>query len=254
MAKPQILDSDSTVAEINNESFTSEHVFTSPLAQLPMLDTSYLASVTDEQIEDYGTELDTYEREVWGIQKSNYRLISGHISDLIKNMYGSYSKQYKYFARQTSAEVPCLMHYGNTPNVRQVASKVKEAKLASAESSKVVLADKDMSQIDSSIQYLLQSEYQYGIDFTATNAVSMAKTVALKLLTEKSFNGIIESSDVCSDICSSTAIDVSVTSNGINAQCACGEVNKNLDINIAYDSTSNSWTHKLTGIEGLANG
>ena len=254
MAKPQIIDSQSPMSTLLAEKFTDVHTFQSPLAQIDKLSVSFLATVSDDDIEAYEEEILNYAKEYSQIQKRNLEIIQRHVSTLISNMYGSQSKQYKYMMRNFSSdhEIPCFASSSNVKSVNSIKGIVSDARKAKQSTSSVVLADRDVSQIDSAIQFLTQNGYEYGKDFSASNVVNIAKSVALQDLTNNQFANIIASGDACSDICSSTNYDAVIKDNILKIECACGESTRNLSIGFVEDK-ANVGQYKYE-LEDIANG
>jgi len=254
MAKPQIIDSQSPMSTLLEEKFTEVHTFNSPLAQIDKLSVSFLATVSDDDIEAYEEEIINYAKEYSKIQKNNLDIIQNHVSKLIGNMYGSQSKQYKYLMRNFSSyhEIPCLASADNVKSVSKVKEIISDARKANKSTSSVVLADRDVSQIDSAIQFLTQNGYEYGKDFSASNVVNIAKSVAIQDLTNKQFSDIVSSGENCSELCASERHDAVVKEDSLTVECACGEYSKDLTIGFVQD-TANVGQYKYV-LEEIANG
>ena len=253
MAKPQIIDSQSPMSVLLDEKFTEVHTFNSPLAQIDKLSVSFLATVSDDDIEAYEEEIVNYAKEYSQVQKRNLDIIQNHVAKLIGNMYGSQSKQYKYIMRNFSSnhEIPCLASADMTKSVSSVREIISDARKANKSTSSVVLADRDVSQIDSAIQFLTQNGYEYGKDFNASNVVNIAKSVAIQDLTNKEFSDIVVSGENCSEICSSQNYDTVVKDDVLNVECACGESSRNLSISFEVDTSVGQYKYVL---EDIANG
>ncbi len=254
MAKPQIIDSQSPMSVLLDEKFTEVHTFNSPLAQIDKLSVSFLATVSDDDIEAYEEEIVNYAKEYSQIQKRNLDIIQNHVAKLIGNMYGSQSKQYKYMMRNFSSnhEIPCLASLDNVKSVDSVREVISDARKANKSTSSVVLADRDVSQIDSAIQFLTQNGYEYGKDFNASNVVNIAKSVAIQDLTNKEFSDIVASGENCSELCASENHDAMVKEDIVRVECACGEYSRNLSIGFVKDTT-NVGQYKYE-LEEIANG
>lgn len=253
MAKPQIIDSQSPMSVLLDEKFTEVHTFNSPLAQIDKLSVSFLATVSDEDIEAYEEEIINYAKEYSQIQKRNLDIIKNHVAKLIGNMYGSQSKQYKYMMRNFSSdhEIPCLASLDSVKTTSKVTEIISDARKASKSTSSVVLADRDVSQIDNAIQFLTQNGYEYGKDFNASNVVNIAKSVAIQDLTNKEFSDIVVSGDKCSEICADSNYDAVVKDDVLNVECACGESSRNLSISFEADTSVGQYKYVL---EDIANG
>ena len=254
MAKPQIIDSTSPMSVLLDESFTEVHNFKSPLAQVELLSSSFLATVSDDDIDTFDSEIEAYKKDVFNIQRRNLDVITKHVGKLVANIYGSQSKQYKYMMRnfQSNHEVPCFTAMSGLRTAHDIKELVKDAKTAKNSTSSVVLADRDVSQIDNAIQYLTQNDYVYGKDFTATNAVNLAKSIAIQELADNEFKDIIASGSECSEICNETAFDAIVHDSNIKVECACGQENRNMSISIVEDTNNNG--HYKYVLEDIANG
>ena len=241
MASPQPIDSNSPMSTLLDTKFTDIHNFKSPLAQIDLLSASFLGTVSDDDIEAYETELSQHRMNVTNVQKANYQIVTSHVSKLIANIYGGQSKQYKYMMRNFSSthEVPCLSSLANLKSAQDVTSLVLDARKAKKSTSHVVLADRDVTQIDCAIQYLVQNGYVYGKDFNANNVVNIAKSVAIQDLTNNEFDGLLEQSADCSEVCSDTAYDAMVNEDIIRIECACGSASRDMSISIVEDK---AWT------------
>lgn len=252
MASPQIIDSQTPMSTLLDIKFTEVHNFKSPLAQIDLLSPAFLGTVSDNDIEEYETEIAKYQQDVSDVQRKNLNIVCGYVSKLIGNIYGSQSKQYKYIMRNfaSTSEVPCFTSVANLKAVESVTDIIRDARKAKQSTSHVVLADRDVTQIDSAIQYLVQNGYEYGKDFNASNVVNIAKSVAIQDLTDKEFAGLVAQSDECSEICSDSAYDAIVNDDIIKVECACGSATRDMTISIVED-TANSGKYKYV-LEDIA--
>lgn len=254
MASPQPIDHNTPMSTLLDVKFTEVHDFKSPLAQIDLLSSSFLATVSDDDLDAYDSEIAQYRKDVNSVLQSNLRVVTSHVAKLIGNIYGSQSKQYKYMMRNFNSdhEIPCFASTSNLKSTQDVTALVNDARKAQKSTSSVVLADRDVSQIDCAIQYLVQNGYEYGKDFNASNVVNIAKSVAIQDLTNNEFTDLIVQGDNCSDICADSNYDAMVNNEMIRLECACGESTRDMVISFVEDK-ANSGQHKYE-LEDIANG
>tara|TARA_R110000822_G_scaffold203300_3_gene340224 strand:- start:77 stop:847 length:771 start_codon:yes stop_codon:yes gene_type:complete len=256
MASPQPIDLNTPMSTLLDEKFTEVHNFQSPLAQVDLLSASFLATVTDEDIEAYDKEITDFDTTVTQIKRRNLNVMTSHISKMVGNIYGNQSKQYKYLMRnfQSNDEVPCFQASLALKSTESIRDMVNDARKANKSTSHVVLADRDVTQIDCAIQYLVQNGYEYGKDFNASNVVNLAKSVALQDLTDKEFDGFLNDRSNCSEICITEPHEVVVSNGMVNIECACGGAQRSTIISIVENPlNSGEFTYELEDIANVEN-
>tara|TARA_R100000458_G_scaffold13050_1_gene10880 strand:+ start:2757 stop:3506 length:750 start_codon:yes stop_codon:yes gene_type:complete len=230
-----------TLEELFNTKFAIKPQLKSPLQNCQKLDPSYLANVTDEDIDSYEEEYQTFLKDTLRPLAMEQDKVMEFVSHAINNIFGSNSKESKYFQRAKKSNGNSVLHtnFAKLSDIYSVKEAVKEAREYAKNNSSVALEDKDISQIDLAIKYLIEKGFKYGEDFTSSNAVNIAKTEMLHNITDDASkdSSIVEYSDDCSDVCKEQEFEISLYENVIHRECPCGAYDKTTKISIDTDDS-----------------
>jgi len=226
-----------TTDELFNTKFSVRPTLNSPLQNCEKLDTSFLANVTDEQIDAYESELNTYTTDVYRPLSRQQDKVMQFIIQAVNNIFGSNSKESKYFHRASNKGTLLSSYFNEMSDIHTVKREVAEARENSRHSSNIVLADNDVEQIDLAIKYLIEKGFTYGEDFTSSNAVNIAKSemshdIATSDTLKQSF---IKHSDNCSEVCKTQQFEMTLHENQIHNECACGSVSYDMEMELGVD-------------------
>tara|TARA_R110002020_G_scaffold82111_3_gene203333 strand:- start:4976 stop:5722 length:747 start_codon:yes stop_codon:yes gene_type:complete len=227
-----------TTDELFETKFSVRPTLNSPLQNHEKLDSSFLASVTDEQIDEYQEELNSYTQDVYRPLIREQEKVMQFIVQAVNSIFGSNGKESKYFHRALNKGTLLSSYFNELSDVHQVRKAVEDARENSQHSSNVALGDNDVEQLDLAIKYLIEKGFTYGEDFTTNNAVNIAKSemshdIATSDTLKESF---VKHSSNCSDVCQSQHFAMTLHENIMHNECACGEVSYAMEMELGVDS------------------
>lgn len=228
-----------TADELLGTRFNTRPTLKSPLQRVDKLDTSFLAKVTDAEVDAYSKEYDEYYNNTFRPLCEELNKTMELINGGINNIFGSNSKESKYFHRAQAKGTLLQEYVSELTSPFEAKKAVSEARESEKHSSHIFLDDKDMEQIDMAIKFLIQKGYTYGEDFTSSNAVSVAKAEAVNsiITSQDSLDpSLKEYSDKCSQTCRSSQYSISIHGNTIQSTCACGSLNKQSEMILGFDN------------------
>mgnify|MGYP003627717947 CR=1 FL=1 len=180
------------------------------LADANNMDIDALSSVTREEISNYKT---AYEGD-YEVSRQTDLAVSQEATNAIKEnldlLFGTNSKQARYFDRELKGgETLFDIHYRGIKSPSELTRKVERAEREQSVTSTVSIGGVDnvtMKEVSTGIEYLIKNGYAYGVDFSATNATDVAKSVYLENVfqdTSKARYEIADSIDrnQCTDRC-----------------------------------------------------
>ena len=227
-----------TTDELFETKFSVRPTLNSPLQHHEKLDSSFLANVTDEQIDEYQTELNSYTSDTYRPLIREQEKVMQFIIQAVNNIFGSNGKESKYFHRALNKGTLLSSYFNELSDIHQVKKAVEDARENSQHSSNVALGDNDVEQLDLAIKYLIEKGFTYGEDFTTNNAVNIAKSemahdIATSDTLKQSF--VMHSSD-CSEVCKTQQFAMTLHENQMHNECACGEVSYAMEMELSVDS------------------
>tara|TARA_R100001082_G_scaffold110360_1_gene90088 strand:+ start:383 stop:1201 length:819 start_codon:yes stop_codon:yes gene_type:complete len=173
---------------ISQSTFSWHTIENTPLTGIISMDESTKAQISDEQLLDYENKYDEmkdYAKSDLTLAKKKYN----ECLEIILQLWGRGSKQYKYFDRQTDYDMKDTTvsnHYEKyaTPDFVNDSVAIAKGKVSTNNSkgsnTNIQVDDKNMQSIDMAIKYLIQEGYEYGKDFTSLNAVNLAEVHKLE--------------------------------------------------------------------------
>lgn len=226
-----------TTDELFSTNYAVRPTLKSPLQKAKSLDPSFLSNVTDEELDAYEIELENYKTSTFNPRMREQSRTMEYIVHAVNNIFGSNSKESKYFHRAVNNGTLLEKYFGDLTTIRNAKKAVDEARQNSKHTSNVSLQDKDIAQIDLAIQYLISNGFKYGEDFTSNNAVNIAKSEMQNTLTASDCYdaSIVEHSIDCSDVCRSQPFEIKMYETMIVKECACGEVSQESQMSLATD-------------------
>tara|TARA_A100001515_G_scaffold141364_1_gene138250 strand:+ start:140 stop:895 length:756 start_codon:yes stop_codon:yes gene_type:complete len=213
--------------ELINTNFTHDITLQSPLQNHKTLDDAYLSQVTDEELDAYDEEYSQKRQSYYNPSMSNLNKCEDLIRKAVRNIFGSTSKESKYIKRAfEGAGVILRNNWNSISEPRHVRKAVEDARELAKTHSAVSLDEKDVTQIDLAIKYLIQKGYTYGVDFTSNNAVNIAKSSLVSETTtdQKMQNAMRLHHSDCSDTCRDSAYEMRINESRIDRECSCGEI------------------------------
>jgi len=236
-----------TTDELFETKFSVRPTLKSPLQRVDKLDNSFLSKVSDEEINSYQDELDTYTQDVYRPTLREQEKVMDFIIQAVNNIFGSNSKESKYFHRAVSKGTLISTYFNELSSNTEVRRAVAEARESSQHTSTVTLADNDVEQIDLAIKYLIGKGFSYGEDFTSSNAVNIAKSeMAHDIATSDTLkDSFISHSDDCSEVCRSQEFTMQLHENVMHNECACGVVAYSTEMELGVDETGKNIIVKI---------
>jgi len=153
----------------------------SRLAYADSMSQELLSEFNDNDIQLYRDEYSVLKT----CQTEDITETQGVISEVLKGlkfMFGESSKQTKYIERALAkGETVCDTHYAKFAHPEQIKQGVASAKLkCNGQSTQVGLSETNVDDLNDAIGYLTEKGFVFGRDFTAHNAVDMAKALYLE--------------------------------------------------------------------------
>tara|TARA_R110000824_G_scaffold45812_1_gene132329 strand:- start:131 stop:829 length:699 start_codon:yes stop_codon:yes gene_type:complete len=199
---------------------------------------AYANSMSPEILSEFSThDVSTYELEYSTLtrHKQEDTTKAQHVIKEVQAgldfLFGKDSKQAKYITRAfIKGETICDVHYAKFSDPHNLSDLLDGAKLRCGnQSTKVGLSETNVDELNDAIAYLTEKGFTFGRDFTAHNAVDMAKAQYL----EQCFldEDLISLSDTIEDCteCDSTYEKGSVNLSSGSLSCRCYD-DKSLDI------------------------
>ena len=156
------------------------------LADANDMDTNALSSVTRSELDEYRK---AHEGDYDVLRKEDLTTSQEATSAIKANLdllFGIDSKQSKYFDRQLKGgETLFDSHYREIKAPSELTRKVDRATEQEAIQTTVSIGgvdDTTMAEVSTGIEYLIKNGYAYGTDFSATNAVDVAKSLYLETI------------------------------------------------------------------------
>ena len=165
------------------------------LTDFALLPEEALAGITDEDLATYEEEHDKFSADLQDDFAVKQQLHT-EVRQAIKQLFGSNSKQVKYFDRNMDgAEDILSSHAQRYVGPETISNHVLKARekhsLAESKISESSVDDFTMNQLDDAMEYLLSHGYKFGVDFAAHNAVDFASSVSRDTM----LNWVNENSD-----------------------------------------------------------
>ena len=142
-----------------------------------------LASFSDSDVAEYRSEFEEY-RRVQGDAVTQMHELTAKTRQYFNALFGNDSKQYKYLDRMIrNGELLTDQHAHLYPNPRNVESAVEEARkqycnFLSEENAPKVGGDDTLIEINNATAFLLEKGLSLNVDFTISNAVALAESIA----------------------------------------------------------------------------
>ena len=140
-----------------------------------------LSRLTDTELTEYRKEYEEKLVPEWQKDRELADEIKGTAKESIRDMFGSYSKQYKYLERNLRNERNLFDdHYGKIVDPSFLEKSVKKARETAKNEGGYTKASSgvdsaSMAEIDSAIKYLMDNGFEYGKDFSSHNAVEISE-------------------------------------------------------------------------------
>ena len=157
-----------------------------------------LASYSDEDLAEYRSEYEEY-RRVQSDATTQVGELCNDARQYFKVLFGDDSKQHKYLERSIrNGETYSDQHARRYPRPQDVEAKVQEARgkycnFLSQDNAPKVSGDDTLQEINNAVTFLMEKELVMNTDFTISNAVSLAQSMASEDLDdrmEESENGV----------------------------------------------------------------
>ena len=206
---------------------------THPLTTFHNLDEKAKAMISDEQLEEY-RELHNEFRKKHQDDVDIAYTINRAIEKHIQNLYGSYSRQHKYFERESRKGDNIVdTHLNKYPSPDKVEREVKQAKKIHDTNNFAVanVGGGNVEEVNASVKYLMANDMVFGTDFSVGNAVDMAKAVFMnEFSSNQMMKDVVHTTDdnfvftgtLCSDCKADLNYDPTVLQNKeMKAICQC---------------------------------
>tara|TARA_R110000824_G_scaffold138432_1_gene303085 strand:+ start:14 stop:703 length:690 start_codon:yes stop_codon:yes gene_type:complete len=203
---------------------------TSRLAYAETMSAELLSEFTDNDVQKYANEHTTIKKhQVDDVQKA--QLVISDVLEGLNYLYGEDAKQVKYITRSfAKGETNVDTHYAkfSPPNV--VGNKIDDAKAkCGVQTTKVGLSETNVDDLNDAITYLTERGFVFGRDFTAHNALDMAKAQYLEnCQADKKWVEVKNSTPNC-DECDTAYVSDNVDLQRFTISCRCYE-DKGLDV------------------------
>lgn len=148
----------------------------SKLALINTLSQELLSDFTDFDIVKYHDEFTTL-KDKKSEDVSKAQIVISTVREGLTFLFGDDSRQVKYIDRaMIKGETIIDSHYAQYSTPSDVRAMIESAKIkCGGSASNVGLSETNVDEVNDAIAYLIRNGYTFGRDFTAHNAVDMAK-------------------------------------------------------------------------------
>ena len=209
---------------------------TSRLAYAENMSAELLSEFTDNDVQRYANEHTTIKSHQ-SSDVSKAQLVIADVVEGLKYLFGEDAKQVKYITRAfTKGETNVDIHYAKFSSPSVVGEKIDDAKLrCGVQTTKVGLTETNVDDLNDSIAYLTQQGFVFGRDFTAHNAIDMAKAQYVEYCQDDNSKVEFQSALVSCVECDMNYEKDNINLDSFSISCRCYE-DKGIDI--AFEATA----------------